>query len=685
MNHRISRGLLAVILTVTGVQAHGWVVVECPDARQPLLHRYRVDQSIDPLTDVTRWKALRDDQNCIASIKPVTESGAQRIQMDYTFIGKQGLEYASLEHSVQLNALPPALTVRVKGSRLDFIHALRLEDAKGEIHQFTGEAEPAEGWSRVVYLLQNGHSWGGDNNRQLDLPVRRLWLVFDKPAAGFKAKGWVRLADLATAQPIQKERLLRIEADADRFGRLYRPGEPVALRAMTTQGQVRWSAHDYFGTRLAGGTSNQQTSIRFTPPSTGYYRVLIEGVHDGAVRDAREYHLAVIRDQPAVQNAFLGFNTHFGQGHYPMECMDLMRRYGFTRFRDEIPWGAVEVERGQYALPELAQRYLSYARQRGMQPLVILDYANDLYDGGGFPNSPEGIAGFAGYAAALARLSADTVSEYEIWNEWIGGCGMDGKPGDHGPEAYGRLMRAVAEAVHAVRPGAMLVGIGGEYGPDCPENVAAMFRSAGRTSVQAWSIHPYRYPSPPEASGLSDEIARIRNAALNAGAPDRIWATEAGYPTHYGRAGVDERTQARYAVRTAAILQVKARLHRYYWYDLKNDGTDLNYNEHNFGVVHHQRYGCAPKPAMVALSVFQHATAGYVPAGYAVNGAVHIAKYSRASGQDLWLVWSTDGSPSIRLTGRSVQVRDMMGRPVNGAVHASPDVLYVTGRGLRLR
>ena len=677
--------LAAIGLTTFAVPAWSWTVVECPDARQPLLQRYRVERLLDPLADASRWKALQDDQNCIASLKPVTIEGRKHVQLDYKFTGKPGLEYASLEHRVQLDVLPAALTVRVQADRLSLIHALRLEDTAGEIHQFTGEAEGEDGWIRVVYLLQNSLSWGGDNNKQLDLPVKRLWLVFDKPAAGYKATGTLQLADLATAQTIQKERLLNIEADRDRFGRIYRPGETVSLRVLCANGQVRWTAYDYFGRQLSHKTGGSEETIRLTPPSPGYYRILLEGLRDGVVRDAREYHLAVLRDRPAIPGAFLGFNTHFGQGHYPMECMDLMRQYGFTRFRDEVSWNSVETERGRYALPELAQRYLAYARDRAMGPLIIFDYGNELYDGGGFPNSPEGIAGFAGYAAALAQRTAHAVNEYEIWNEWIGGCGMDGKPGDHGPEAYGRLMRAVAEAVHAVRPEALLVGVGGEYGPECPENVAAMFRSAGKTSVQAWSIHPYRYPSPPEASGLSDEIARIRTAALEAGAPDRIWATEAGYPTHYGRSGVDERTQAQYAVRTAAILQTQARLERFFLYDLKNDGLDRNYNEHNFGVIHHQQYGCAPKPAMVALSVFQHHTAGCQPAGYETQGPVHVAKYTRSTGEDLWLVWAETGEHRIRVTGQALQVRDMMDRPVSGVLRASKDVLYLIGRGLRLR
>ena len=49
-------------------------------------------------------------------------------------------------------------------------------------------------------------------------------------------------------------------------------------------------------------------------------------------------------------------------------------------------------------------------------------------DRGGFPNSPEAIAGFANYAVELARQTRGQVAMFEVWNEWVGGCGMTGRP-----------------------------------------------------------------------------------------------------------------------------------------------------------------------------------------------------------------------------------------------------------------
>jgi hypothetical protein len=446
---------------------------------------------------------------------------------------------------------------------------------------------------------------------------------------------------------------------------------------------------DFWGTTLARQPASQtDATLSLHLPKPGYYLVNFDCATDGTVIESREFRLAAVEENPSpAANAFTGFCTHFGQNAYPLESMDLLKRYGFRRYRDEISWSSVERERERYALPDFAARYLAHSKALGMEPLIIFDYANRLYDDGAFPNSPECIAAFAAYSVELAKLTRDTVKEFEIWNEWIGGCGMTGRAGDHGPEAYGRLMKPTTAAVRAARPDATLVGIGGEYGPHCAENIERALRTGSGQNLDAFSIHPYRYPRSPESSDLVGEIKRIFEHARKSDAPAKMWLTEIGYPTHRGRGGVDERTQARYAVRTLALLQGSGVVDAVHWYDFKDDGLERGYNEHNFGVVLHQQYHCAPKPAAVAMSVFARMTTGAKPLELQNDGGFHTLRYRRADGSDLLVLWQTEGQSERTMLGHDVAAFDLMGAASSPGrtIQVSASPLYLAGRAMRVQ
>ncbi len=65
-----------------------------------------------------------------------------------------------------------------------------------------------------------------------------------------------------------------------------------------------------------------------------------------------EFRYAVLPEPPGMANAYVAFCCHFRGGAYPLECMDLLVRYGFREFRDEISWQNVEPEPGRYVTPE---------------------------------------------------------------------------------------------------------------------------------------------------------------------------------------------------------------------------------------------------------------------------------------------------------------------------------------------
>jgi hypothetical protein len=122
-----------------------------------------------------------------------------------------------------------------------------------------------------------------------------------------------------------------------------------------------------------------------------------------------------------------------------------------------------------------------------------------------------------------------------------------------------------------------------------------------------------------------------------------------------------------------------------YWYDLKNDGRKREYNEHNFGVVWHEAFNLAPKPAAAALSVFARLTAGAAVQTLWQEGAAWAVLYRRSDGTDLAVAWAVDGERPLAINGEDVAQLDLMGNagPVGEEVTLSETPLYLTGRRLR--
>ena len=315
------------------------------------------------------------------------------------------------------------------------------------------------------------------------------------------------------------------------------------------------------------------------------------------------------------------------------------------------------------------------------------DYNNPHYDHDGFPNSPEAITAFGRYAVELARQTHGTVKTFEVWNEWIGGCGMAGRPGVHDGEAYGRLLQATYAVVTREFPDVTVVGIGGEYGPKCADHILAAVRTAGPNAMDAWSIHPYRYPRSPESSGLVAEVTGIAAKVAEADVQTKAWVTEIGYPTHHTSGGSHEAVQARYCVRSLALLQATRMVEKVFWYDLKDDGLTREYNEHNFGLIHHQQFHCAPKPGIVAMSAFIRLTAGAMFQGLERSGSLYCSRYRRPDSSDLLVVWTDRDAQDITLAGQVDSACDLMGAGLSDAkrVKATEDPVYIAGRDLTIR
>ena len=368
------------------------------------------------------------------------------------------------------------------------------------------------------------------------------------------------------------------------------------------------------------------------------------------------------------QDDRLGVCTHYAQG-WNTNSMDFAVKAGFGMIRDDLYWGTVERQKGILALPNHAT-YIDKALENNLEPLLVMAYANRFYDDGGYPVSDEAVAGYANYCRFLAEQFKGKVQYYEVWNEWFIGCGMRHIPRDSdtkAPENYIKLLKATHDAVKAVNPEAYLIGGGGDHPIDHREQMEALFKLGVMNYCDAFSIHPYRQQRTPEASGLVEEVLGFADMMRQHGvAEPKLWITEIGWPTPKKHPAADaELFQAAIIVRSAVPLLALDVVKKYIWYDLKNDGLDRVDQEHNFGIIRHDRLGLQVKPAFVAFAVMSSNTAGRTISKDETlsQDGVYAYRLTKAGEPDRLVLWVERGEKTVQLPAIA-EATNLFGTPL---------------------
>ena len=296
---------------------------------------------------------------------------------------------------------------------------------------------------------------------------------------------------------------------------------------------------------------------------------------------------------PPVIPQCVGVNIHFTGA--PTRDLEGLKQGGFGWVRMDFVWDAIEKVKGRYDFSAY-DTLVAGLTARGIKPLFILDYGNDLYQTGA-PSSPEARAAFARFAAASVRHYRGKPILWEIWNEPNGGFW---KPQANAGE-YGRLAFETAKAIKQADPKATVLAPGTSGIPlDFLESV---FRTGILRYLDAVSLHPYRGDGPEAAAQDYPAVRRLIEHYVPPGKSIPLVSSEWGYST----TDVSEKTQAQYLARQwLSNLAEGVRLS--IWYDWHEDGTDPKYNEHHFGTV---RFDYTPKPAFLAAQRLTQALGGY--------------------------------------------------------------------------
>jgi hypothetical protein len=352
-----------------------------------------------------------------------------------------------------------------------------------------------------------------------------------------------------------------------------------------------------------------------------------------------------------AQNFLVGVCTHMGQERGAAgQTLALLTRAGIGSFRDEVYWGQVEKRRGHLAFPNQLgelERVIESAHARGVEPLLILDYGNVSYDGGGYPQTEEAIEAFARYAEFVVEHFKGRVRYYEIWNEWNGGIGVDKRfrtATARQASSYLPLLKKVYPRIKAIDPSITVLGGAVAPAPGYRQWVMDLMELGGGSYMDGLSLHQYVFdkdPSNPEqlAQWLQSLHADIGSRPNGRDLP--IYITEVGWPTHFGQNRTSPDLAAAYLSRLFFSLRTLDFVKGIWWYDLRDDGSDpLNF-EDNFGLVDN---AYSPKPTYKTLALVAPLISDSQGAKAVVQGSVWAVRVRGQAHGDTIALWSL-GNP----------------------------------------
>jgi hypothetical protein len=543
---------------------------------------------------------------------------------------------------------------------------LRLLDHSGQWHQQTIDLQSVTDWQQVDITSmdagKNASHWGGADDGIWHGPGVGIQLLLSADSLmdnkNYAVISFDNLKALTPAPPFVIKQ--------NQLGNLFSNQKATFTIQKAEGNSLAWRVTDFWGKKVASATEaiiGMEKKVELPKLGNGYYTFQVEVFSGSQSLGVAKNTFAILPtiDLKQTPSSLFGVVTHFGQT-WDLEMLPLVAQLGAKNIRDEMFWHPIEQEKGEYTFPTLYNEIEQKSRKYGLDPLILLTYVNPLYDHGYTPYSNGGRKGFANYGKAVLD-KYPKIKWVEVYNEFNIAIGDIGEgPADSKPEYYYKLLKETYTTIKASHPEVTVVGATTAGLPwDWLEE---LFKLGGLKYMDAVSVHPYRYPFPPEDT--FEDIVRLNNLIkkYNGGKMKPIWGTEVGWPTQLDNRGVGEGVQARYAVRSY-VQALAVGMEKLFWYDFMNDGLGSLENEHNFGLVRFAtdplgKY--APKPAYVAYGIMTRQLTGkpYIKQ-VTVGDGIYNYVFGKGNMQ-MQVLWSIQPKTLALKTDKALVITDIMGK-----------------------
>jgi polysaccharide biosynthesis protein PslG len=333
---------------------------------------------------------------------------------------------------------------------------------------------------------------------------------------------------------------------------------------------------------------------------------------------------------------------------------------GFKWVRIDLVWSSVEKEKGQYDFKSTGYDRLNKSlKEKGIRTYFILDYENKLYEKNRSVVTGEGRKAFSKFVKAAVERYSDQESIWEIWNEPNNKNFWNPQPSY---KDYSLLVQEVAPVIKkydktstVVAPA--LAGVD-QYSLEWLRN---SLDQGILDYIDAISVHPYQYGKPENVIDDYHDLKTLVKKYSKKNVP--IISGEWGYSMTDTpvQEPVGEIKQAEYLTRMF-LINAEQKIPISIWYNWKNDGTDPQNRQHNFGVV---SYYSNPKLSFLATQTLTKQLNGYT-FSKKINSSKsndYTLEFVDSDGKKILAFWTTDSNHNskIKLTKGKGKLVSMLG------------------------
>jgi len=606
---------------------------------------------------------------------------------------------------------PYVLSVAMKAAAPGTPALLAVRQFDGR--RFEKEVEVSTEWRRHALALKPTSRWcyvlAGPDLRE-------------KPgtAAGpERATLWldaVQLEQSPEPTPFRPREVVELGIATDKVGNVFGWDEPLRFRLTLASGAdgprqatLELSLVDFFDEEVwtdrrevsvpRAGRLERDVTIAAAPRYRGFMRFRAK-MAAGDVAAERSMRLATIPVLP-------GDDSRFGVNHaYPWpHLLDLCRKAGLVWMRDwSCKWQEVEPEKGRFDFTE-ADHQIDRPLGHGLRVLAMLPFPSAHWSSSAPPDheiardytsrrehvayAPRDEGEFQNYVAATVSHYRDRVTWWQAFNEPVFTSYSLPRKFGYTAADYGRWTKAFAEAARRADPGAkVLAGMGYLSEGQILDDWKRFLDTGALDVIDAVDIHHYPRLRPPEF--MEALLEKLNGLMDRHGGRKPIWLTEYGYyaddepwsiPMSHSGFNTpleSEVLQAAYAVRWATILFAGGVDKVFY-----HAGTCDGINHDSLQGIFFEYAGQPHKiyAAQAVMSRLFAPTARFVKRLATGDG---VRAYLFRDGEcTLAVVWTTGGEPQTIRAAESLEVWDLMGRPLgSGEIAITGTPVYVLGEGL---